>query len=283
MIEKVNISGVYNISNQHNESFPVFCDFGPEPGAAWTLIQSHSLNNNDDFKSKAFYRHDMPRNQDVPEWNNYRLSMSRMKSIQDVSTHWRATCNFPKDGVDYRDYIRVSLKSLNLLEKPSGSEFCLLPEFVNVRGHVCFNCTVLIGYSSLFSLHMDSYHSLSQCGCDFVGGIPDEDNFGYYCSVVTSVNHTNTRFRGITHCPCSGCENGVNKSELSFDIWWLYLNGTTPHLATRIHEVNPVREFKSQSADVKATQIPKRGQDNPDIPSTTWRSRSRLSRLSKFI
>ena len=103
------------------------------------------------------------------------------------------------------------------------------------------------------------------------------------CSVVTSVNHTNTRFRGITHCPCSGCENGVNKSELSFDIWWLYLNGTTPHLATRIHEVNPVREFKSQSADVKATQIPKRGQDNPDIPSTTWRSRSRLSRLSKFI
>ena len=104
-----------------------------------------------------------------------------------------------------------------------------------------------------------------------------------YCSVVTSVNHTNTRFRGITHCPCSGCENGVNKSELSFDIWWLYLNGTTPHLATRIHEANPVREFKSQSADVKATQIPKRGQDNPDIPSTTWRSRYRLSRLSKFI
>ena len=44
---------------------------------------------------------------------------------------------------------------------------------------------------------------------------------------MTSVNHTNTRFRGITHCPCSGCENGVNKSELSFDIWWLYLNGTT--------------------------------------------------------
>ena len=47
---------------------------------------------------------------------------------------------------------------------------------------------------------------------------------------MTSVTHTNTRFRGITHCPCSGCENGVNKSELSFDIWWLYLNGTTPHL-----------------------------------------------------
>ena len=75
----------------------------------------------------------MPRNQDVPEWNNYRLSMSRMKSIQDVLTHWRPTCNFSTDGVDYRDYIRVSLKSLTLLEKPSGSEFCLLTEFANVR------------------------------------------------------------------------------------------------------------------------------------------------------
>lgn len=179
MIDRVNVSGVYNISDQHNKSFPVYCGFGPEPGAAWTLIQSHSLKNNDDFKSKAFYLHDMPRNQNVPEWNNYRLSMSRMESIQDVSTHWRATCNFPTDGVDYRDYIRVSLKNLNLLQEPTESGFCLLTEFVNVRGHECFNCTVLIFHSSVFSLHMDSYEGPSS-GCDFGGGIADEDNFGYY-------------------------------------------------------------------------------------------------------
>ena len=41
---------------------------------------------NDASNTKAFYLHDMPINQDAPEWNNYRLSMSRMKSIQDVST-----------------------------------------------------------------------------------------------------------------------------------------------------------------------------------------------------
>jgi len=175
----VNISGVYNISNQHNKSFPVFCGFGPEPGAAWTLIQSHSLKNNGDFRNKAFYLYDMPRNQDVPEWNNYRLPMSRMKSIQDVSTHWRATCNFPTDGVDYRDYIRVSLKSLDLLEEPTNVEFCLLTEFVNVRGHACFNCTVLVAYSPIFSIHMDSYYGPIK-GCDFGGGITDEDNFGNY-------------------------------------------------------------------------------------------------------
>ena len=122
----------------------------------------------------------MPRNQDVPEWNNYRLPMSRMKSIQDVSTHWRATCNFPTDGVDYRDYIRVSLKSLNLLEEPTESELCVLSEFVNVRGHACFNCTVLIGYSSVFSLHIDSHYGPIHYGCDFGGGIYNEDNFGFY-------------------------------------------------------------------------------------------------------
>ena len=181
MIDRVNVSGVYNISNQHNETFPVFCGFGPEPGAAWTLIQSHSLKNNDDFRLKAFYLHDMPRNQDFPEWNNYRLSMSRMKSIQDVSTHWRATCNFPTDDVDYRDYIRVPFQSLNLLEGPTESGFCLLTEFVNVRGDECFNCTVLIGYNSQRSMHMDSYYG-PQFGCDFGGGIRDEDNFGNYAT-----------------------------------------------------------------------------------------------------
>ena len=39
------------------------------------------------------------------------------------------------------------------------------------------------------------------------------------CSVVTSVNHTSTQSREITHASCSSCENGVNKLELSFDAW----------------------------------------------------------------
>ena len=100
MLKQVNINGIYNIVDQHNASFSVYCDFGSEPGVAWTLIQSHSLQNNDAFNSKASYLHDMPINQDAPEWNSYRLSMSRMKSMHDVSTHWRAICNFPTTGVE---------------------------------------------------------------------------------------------------------------------------------------------------------------------------------------
>ena len=85
--------------------------------------------------------------------------------------------------------------------------------------------------------------------------------FYIQCSVVTSVNHTSTRSERNSHSPCSRCEHGVNKSELSFDFRWFNLNDTTPHLATRIHGEHPVREFKSQRAD-KAIKVPKRGQRN---------------------
>lgn len=73
----------------------------------------------------------------------------------------------------------MSLKSLDLLEEPTNTEFCLLTEFVNVRGDACSNCTVLVLYNHEFSLHMDSYYGPIK-GCDFGGGITDEDNFGSY-------------------------------------------------------------------------------------------------------
>ena len=174
-------NGIYNILDQNNAFFPVYCDFGSEPGMAWTLIQSHSLQNNDAFKSKAFYLHDLPINQDVPEWNSYRLSMSRMKSIQTVATHFRATCNFPTDGVDYQDYWRVSLERMDLFVEPPPSEFCLFSEFVNIRGNQCTNCTVLTGYGKI-SLHIDSWFGYT-IGCEFdgqSGAVSNEDNFGFY-------------------------------------------------------------------------------------------------------
>ena len=187
MTNSGSVNGIYNILDQDNNSFPVYCDFGSEPGFAWTLIQSHSLQNNNAFKAKAFYLHDMSINQDAPEWNRYRLSMPRIKSIRDVSTHWRATCNFPTDGVDYRDYMRVSLQSYDFLVQPVTKPFCLLTEFLNIRGDECTNCTIIAGHNSRASLHVDSYFGPS-AGCDFGGGIIDEDNFGNYAT-------TNPAFR----------------------------------------------------------------------------------------
>ena len=189
MIHKETTSGIYNITDQQNISFPVYCDFGSEPGAAWTLIQSHSLQNSEAFKSKPLYLYDMPINQDAPEWTNYRLSLPRMNAIRDVSTHWRATCNFPTDGVDFRDYWRVSLKSLDLLAT-SGFR-CLLSEFVNVHGNECYNCTVWMAYGAAYALHLDSNYGPSQ-GCDLGRGIFDEDNFGWYGTTNPSFRCTSS-------------------------------------------------------------------------------------------
>lgn len=187
MINTESINGIYNILDQDNNSFPVYCDFHSEPSFAWTLIQSHSLQNNDAFKNKAFYLHDMPINQDAPEWNNYRLSKSRMKSIRDVSTHWRATCNFLADGIDFRDYIRTAFAHTDFLAVPDANR-CILYEFVDIRGNRCENCTVYSPYSAIFGYHIDSWWDQ---GCDFMarsGGIQDEDNFGLY-------SFQNTEFR----------------------------------------------------------------------------------------
>ncbi|XP_078377306.1 uncharacterized protein LOC144660521 [Oculina patagonica] len=173
------INGVFFIMDQHNQSFPVYCDFSSEPGFAWTLIQSYSLENIGAFKSKAFYLHDMPINQDAPEWDSYRLSMSRMRYIGNSSTHWRATCNFPTDGVDYQDYARTSLDRLDLFAVPDVAVMCRWFELVNIRGITCMNCTAVTGYSELYDFHIDSWILT----CDFngqAGGVEFEDNFGFY-------------------------------------------------------------------------------------------------------
>ena len=47
-------------------------------------------------------------------WGAYHLSLSHMRSIAEVSTHLRATCNFPDDGLMYTDYIRAKLQGHDL-------------------------------------------------------------------------------------------------------------------------------------------------------------------------
>ena len=153
VFKNVKVNGIYNIVNQSNVSFPVYCDFGSERDMAWTLIQSHSFQNNGVFHDRPFFLHDLPINQDAPEWNSYRLSISRMKSIQTVSTHFRATCFFSTDGVDYQDYWSVSLERIDLFVEPATNIFCLFSEFVNVRGYQCTNCTVVTAYSTTVFLH----------------------------------------------------------------------------------------------------------------------------------
>lgn len=191
---KVRPNGVYSIVDERNNVFPVYCDFTSETGFTWTLIQSYSLQNKAKFKGKSFFHHDMPINQHAPEWDNYRLSMSGMKFVGNKSTHWRATCNFPTDGVDFRDYIRSSKARNDLLATPASYR-CTWYELVNIRGNRCVNCTAYSPYKEQLDYHIDSWSS-DGLGCDFDGqpngGIDNEDNFGFYQTTNPSFRCTSS-------------------------------------------------------------------------------------------
>ena len=58
VITKQSSNSIYNILSEQNISFPVYCDFSSERGAAWTPIQSYSFENKATFKARAFYLHE---------------------------------------------------------------------------------------------------------------------------------------------------------------------------------------------------------------------------------
>ena len=121
-----------------------------------------------------------PINENSPNWFLYRLTAGRMKSLRDVSTHWRATCSFEKYGINhYKDYVRGRFADADIFAF-MGSGVCLKTELVNIRGHTGIQKTARFWQVlSTFLLHIDS----SLKGCQFdptAGSVSSEDNFGFY-------------------------------------------------------------------------------------------------------
>ena len=137
-----------------------------------------SFGNNQQFDTQTFGV-DFPVNQAI-NWTGYRLSLSRMQSIADVSTHFRATCNFPDDGLVYTDYARAKLEGYILFGTWEGK--CRMYELLNIRGIECRDCTAGTWQTAGRMWHISSYSSVS-VGCEFdgrVGCVQHEQNFGRY-------------------------------------------------------------------------------------------------------
>ena len=94
--------------------YEVFCDIDSEKRFVWTLIESFSLRNNNEFWDKAFYKN-YPINQKEFTWSKFRLSRALMMATANNSTHVRATCNFDSQKRNYRDYLRAKLSELNVM------------------------------------------------------------------------------------------------------------------------------------------------------------------------
>ncbi len=154
-----------------------------ETGKAWTLVTSWATSNKDmtEFQTYAFSEYS-PVDESLPNWNRYRMSLSRMNDLSTQSTHWRATCSFPTHGVDYVDYVRGKLVDFDVINF-IGGDVCKRVEYVNIRGHQCNDCDVpWWQYNNAHFLHTDS--SYSTCGFDPTqGAVSSEDNFGSYFAV----------------------------------------------------------------------------------------------------
>ena len=128
------------------------------------------------------FKFNSPVNEDAQNWNQYRLSLARMKSLQSHSTKWRATCGFPKYGVDFRDYVRGNFKDFDIVDF-LGVGQCKKVELINIRGNVGVNLTARFWQiANGNTLHIDS----SVGGCQFnptPGSLSDEDNFGLYSKI----------------------------------------------------------------------------------------------------
>ncbi|XP_015768751.1 PREDICTED: uncharacterized protein LOC107347374 [Acropora digitifera] len=179
-------SAVYTLYDPTSKSFyQTFCDFTSENGFVWTLLESFSLANRNDFKGQSFLI-DYPVNQNSFEWNKFRLSLSIMNSTLSHSTHFRATCNFNTDGLVTRDYLRAKTADLNILQLKSS--LCVKMEYINIRGYDCYNCTARMAQRINWHLHVDSYYTAKFCqftsaGNGSIASPSGEDNFGQYYEI----------------------------------------------------------------------------------------------------
>ena len=72
----------------------------------------------------SFHNHPLqinaPENENSPNWDRYRLSLERMRSLQVHSTHWRVTCSYPTHAINFTDYLRGNFKDFNIFDFPGG-------------------------------------------------------------------------------------------------------------------------------------------------------------------
>ena len=178
---------IYKVFDDNMNLFDVYCDFEANSTMTWTLIQSFQLQNKGLFARRVFAV-DYLVSETTPRWDAYRLSKSRMQSIQHDVRKFRITCNYDADGVVYRDYLQVAkdIITFDILTFTSGT-VCAVVEWINIHGQMCKNCTASLtqGGNGNNAFQSDSYFAKT-ANCEFLPTESKycsgygEDNFGVY-------------------------------------------------------------------------------------------------------
>ncbi|XP_031571007.1 uncharacterized protein LOC116305269 [Actinia tenebrosa] len=182
-------NGIYTITDDSGDSYPVWCDLTSEPRSAWTLILSFALKYgySNQFCIRSFAE-SSPINV-PPNWAAYRLSLSRMQSLASQSSHWRATTNSRIFGVDYTDYVRGNFSSFDIMNYDNLT--CKDVEYINIRGtEESYTQAEFWQKKNVFFLHVDSCST--RCAFKAINCTLAETGFGSYCIG----NAANPKFRG---------------------------------------------------------------------------------------
>ena len=207
-------NGYYTLFDSSNKPYHAFCDFQSDPGYAWTLIESLSLTYAQSASFRKSFQYNVPSNECTPNWSKYRLSITKMKSIQNTasSTHFRATCNFNGDSEkglqNRRDYVRVSFCAYPYFLIARSSWTCAVVDYINIHGTSCSKCSIpLYSYSSSYHLYIDLSQAKVNCGrFNVSSAINGEDVFGSYGTVNNqfscgrSSSSTTNWWIGGTYC-----------------------------------------------------------------------------------
>ena len=185
-IKRQFLPGVYHFFYPNTSLvYQAFCDFNPENRIIWTLVESFSLVNKNEFKPRPSYE-DYQVNHNQFSWKRFRLPLSQMSAIAQHSTFVRATCNFNSDGLNYTDYFRAKLSNINIIDSEVISG-CKRFEYINIRGYGCNDCTASCYQGKSWHAHVDSTDlSNGLCSSSFPEAVKSpagEDNFGFYQTV----------------------------------------------------------------------------------------------------
>ena len=96
-----------------------------------------------------------------------------------ISNMMWTVCKYDVDGMLYRDYLQATKSQVDVMTFDSASSSCPVVDEINVRGHSCSKCDVLLVQTHVYGIHISigcSFRPSSYLDCDGLG----ENNFWMY-------------------------------------------------------------------------------------------------------